>query len=395
MLEDGLSAGILSVGGNVVKVGVMPTPAVAYLVREMQADCGVVISASHNPYEYNGIKFFNGSGFKLDDAIEEDIEAIANGENGEDFGCSGHKIGRMLEQTDVALHSYVDYLIDGVNEDLSGMKIVVDCANGAAYLAAERVFEELGAETILMGNEPDGLNINDHVGSTHPGALRERVLKESADLGLAFDGDADRLIAVDGKGRIVDGDAMLYVCAKDMKEQGLLDNNTVTATVMSNIGLRLALEKEEIDLQIADVGDRYVLELMQRTGCILGGEQSGHIIFLDKNTTGDGLYAALRLLEAIKRSKMSLSELADGIHIYPQVLKNARVKNENKSTYLSDPEIRIAIEKIEKQLHGEGRILIRASGTEPLVRVMLEGDDQEYLDDTAGELADLIEKKLG
>jgi phosphoglucosamine mutase len=382
------------VGGNVIRAGVVPTPAIAHLVQQMKADCGVVISASHNPYEYNGIKFFNRDGFKLDDAIEDEIEALIRGS----FGAQarkGREIGRTLERAEDALHSYVDYLTQSVEERFGGLKIVIDCANGAASRAAPLVFEKLGAEAIFIGNTPDGMNINDKVGSTYPETLQKVVLREKADLGLAFDGDADRLIAVDEKGNIIDGDMLMYVCAKDMKDQGCLSGNLLTATVMSNIGLKVALEEAGIDLQLADVGDRYVLEMMRRTGSVLGGEQSGHIIFLDKNTTGDGLYAALRFTGALLREGVKASEAVRGIHIFPQVLVNARVRNENKNRYAEDEEIHATIDKIESQFAGEGRVLIRPSGTEPLVRVMIEGADQQQLNEAAQSLSALIEKKLG
>jgi phosphoglucosamine mutase len=395
MLESSLTAGILSMGGRVAKVGVIPTPAVAYLTRTAGADCGAVISASHNPFEYNGIKFFNGDGYKLDDAVEDEIEALVLG--GEDIGVrvTGAKLGCVREQSEDALRAYADYLLSGMKTDISDMKLVIDCANGAATHVAKRVFESLGVETVFIGCEPDGININAGVGSTHPAGLREAVKAEKADMGLAFDGDADRLIAADENGEIIDGDKIMYVCAYDMKKRNLLENNLLTATVMSNIGLRLALEREGIDLKLTDVGDRYVLESMRSTGSVLGGEQSGHIIFLKNNTTGDGLFAALRLLEAIKATGVAASEATAGIRIYPQVLKNARIKDENKNRYLHDSEICTAIERVERQMEGEGRVLIRASGTEPLVRVMLEGSDQTLLDQVAGELASLIEKKLG
>jgi phosphoglucosamine mutase len=395
MLEDGLSAGIQSMGGAVIKAGVAPTPAVAFLVRDMSADCGAVISASHNPFHYNGIKFFNGKGFKLDDSIEEEIEAIVLGEISADLHASGAKIGKASVHSGDALRRYVGYLIDGMDTSLKGVKVVVDCANGAASGAAGMLFEALGADLVMIGSDPDGVNINDGVGSTHPGAMQEAVVSSGADIGLAFDGDADRLIAADENGELIDGDKIMYICATHYKKRGILKGDLLTATVMSNIGLRIALGRAGVNLQIADVGDRYVLELMQRTGCVLGGEQSGHIIFLDRNTTGDGLYASLRLIEALAGMEARASDAAAAVRIYPQVLRNARVKNENKSAYLSDPEIGIANEKVEKKYSGEGRVLIRASGTEALVRVMIEGPDEAELERDAAELADLIEKKLG
>jgi phosphoglucosamine mutase len=395
MLEDGLSAGIQSMGGTVIKIGVAPTPAVAFLVRDMGADCGAVISASHNPFEYNGIKFFNGEGFKLDDSIEEEIESIALGGSSATLHASGANIGRAFARGDDALHRYVGHLANGMGVSLKGVKIVADCANGAAVNAVKMLFETLGAELIAIGDNPDGTNINDRVGSTHPRAMREAVIDTGADIGLAFDGDADRLIAADENGEIIDGDKIMYICASHYKRKGKLTGNLLAATVMSNIGLRIAAEREGIDLRLADVGDRYVLELMQRQGCVIGGEQSGHIIFLDQNTTGDGLYASLRLIEALADMNVRASDAAASVRIYPQILRNARVRNENKGAYLSDPEIGIAIEKIEKKYSGEGRVLIRASGTEPLVRVMIEGPDKIELERDAVGLVELIEKKLG
>jgi phosphoglucosamine mutase len=396
MIEDGLSAGIQSMGGTVVRAGVVPTPAIAFLVRDMGADCGVVISASHNPFEYNGVKFFNGDGFKLDDSIEKEIESIVQGGSAmAELPPSGPDIGTSSGREDDALHRYVAYLADGMKASLRGVRIVADCANGAASVAARMLFEALGADLITIGDRPDGTNINDGVGSTHPVAMREAVLSAGADIGLAFDGDADRLIAADENGELIDGDKVMYLCASHYRRQGKLTGDLLTATVMSNIGLRLALEREGVSLQLSDVGDRYVLELMKKTGCVIGGEQSGHIIFLDRNTTGDGLYASLRLIEALADMNMRASEAAAAVRIYPQALRNAKVKNENKGAYLSDPEIGIAIEKVEKKYSGEGRVLIRASGTEPLVRVMIEGPDAAELERDAEGLAELIEKKLG
>jgi phosphoglucosamine mutase len=360
----------------------------------MGADCGVVISASHNTFEYNGIKFFNSRGYKLDDAIENRIEEItlAGGLPGE--AAAAASIGVSRERGDDAIQRYADYIAKSVDCDISKLKIVVDCANGASYASAKAVFGMLGAQTYFIGNEADGTNINDGFGSTHPEALQAAVIARGADIGLAFDGDADRLIAVDEKGGIMDGDRIMYICAKHMKERGELAGNRVIATIMSNIGLRLAFEKEGIELGLADVGDRYVLELMQETGCVFGGEQSGHIIFLDKNTTGDGLFAGLRLIEALALSGRKASEASDGLTIYPQVLRNAKVRNEHKQTFRADPEIAIAIEKIEALMKGEGRVLVRPSGTEPLVRVMIEGADAALIKREADSLAELIEKKL-
>jgi phosphoglucosamine mutase len=382
-------------GGNVIKVGVLPTPAIAYLVKYYKADAGVVISASHNTFEYNGIKFFNGEGFKLDDDIEDQIEEIIV----RDLEINGHiigdRLGKCLEAEDDALELYKKFLKSTMDVRLDGMKVVLDCANGAAYKVADKVFKELGAEVIIIANEPNGININDHCGSTHPERLQEAVIKNNANMGLAFDGDADRLIAVDEKGKIVDGDKTIYICAKMLKETGQLTENLVTATVMSNLGFHKALEKIGCNVEITGVGDRYVLESMMKTGCIIGGEQSGHIIFLNHTTTGDGILSALQLIKAVKLSGKEISSLADEVTIYPQVLINANIKNENKKKYNKDLVITEEVKKVEDQMAGEGRVLVRPSGTEPLVRVMIEGKNINYITKLAEDLAELITKRLG
>ena len=395
MLEDAMSAGILAVGGNVIKVGVLPTPAVAYLVKYYQADVGVVISASHNPFEYNGIKFFNCEGFKLDDEIEDEIEDIILRDIDVNSHITGDKLGRCLEADDDALAIYARYLTGTIDCRLDGIRLVLDCANGAAYKVAETVFKELGAEVYVMGNHPDGLNINDGCGSTHPERLQQEVRRRGAFMGLAYDGDADRLIAIDERGRIIDGDKVICICTKMLKETGRLKDNKVTATVMSNIGFHKYIEAMGCTVDVTAVGDRYVLESMINTGCVIGGEQSGHIIFLDHSTTGDGILSSLQLVKAVLESGRKPSELSDEIEIYPQVLKNAKIKNENKSKYINDPEIRAAIKKVEDEMEGSGRVLIRPSGTEPLVRVMLEGQDVEYITGLAQELAKLLTRRFG
>lgn len=395
LLENAITSGILSMGGNVINVGVLPTPAIAYLVSYMKADAGVVISASHNTYEFNGIKFFNSKGFKLDDDIEDEIEDIIVRDMDVNGHIEGDKLGRCIKAEDDAIALYGDFLKSTIDTDITGMKMVIDCANGASYKVAEKVLKDLGAEVIVMGNEPDGVNINACCGSTHPEALQKRVIEEQADIGLAFDGDADRLISVDEKGRIVDGDKMIYICAKMLKDQGKLYDDKVTVTVMSNLGFHKAIEKIGAKADVTQVGDRYVLESMLKTGCVIGGEQSGHIIFLNHSTTGDGILSALQLLSALKRSGRKLSELADEVTIYPQVLKNARIKNENKRKYDKDPEIAAEIKRVEEIMAGEGRVLIRPSGTEPLVRVMLEGKDVEVITKLAEGLATLLTKRMG
>lgn len=394
MLEDAISAGILAMGGNVIKIGVLPTPAVAYLVRHYHADAGIVISASHNPFEYNGIKFFNSEGFKLDDEIEDEIEDIILRNTDVHSHITGELLGRCLEAKEDALSLYAEFLKGTIDINLVGMKLVIDCANGASYQVAGRVFRELGAQVIVLSNEPNGHNINEQCGSTHPEKLQAAVLREKAHIGLAFDGDADRLIAVDEKGQVLDGDRMIYICAKMLKQTGKLKDNRVTATVMSNIGFHKAVEAFGGVVDTTQVGDRYVLESMLKTGCVIGGEQSGHIIFLNHTTTGDGILSALQLLKAVKISGKKPSQLAEEVTIYPQILKNAKIKNENKKKYMEHPEIKAEIEKMEKMMGGKGRILIRPSGTEPLVRVMLEGEDIEQITNLAESLASIITKHL-
>ncbi len=394
MLEDAISAGILSMGGDVIKAGVLPTPGVAYMVRKLHADAGVVISASHNPYEYNGIKFFNSEGFKLDDALEDEIEAMVSGKKEIPAGPSGSGLGRIRHGEKPAAEIYGEFVRSTAGVRLDGMKLVLDCANGAASAIAEDVFAALGADVTVICNEPDGININDGCGSTHTEKLCRKVIEEKADIGLAFDGDADRLIAVDETGTPVDGDRVISICAKLLQEEGTLKNDTVTVTVMSNLGFHKRAEELGMKVDITAVGDRYVLESMRKTGCVIGGEQSGHIIFLQHSTTGDGMIAALQLLRACVRSGRPLSELAAEMTIYPQVLKNAKVKNENKYNYMNDAEVRAAIEAAEKKMAGEGRVLIRPSGTEPLVRVMLEGSDTDKIENLAAEIAELIEARL-
>lgn len=395
MLEDSLSSGVLSMGGNVIKVGVLPTPAIAFLVRYLHADAGVVISASHNSFEHNGIKFFNSDGFKLDDDLEEEIEDIITRDLDVSSHITGDRLGRVVEQKNDAMALYVDFLKQTISADLRGMEIAVDCANGAASQVAEKVFTDLGAKLHIIHNRPDGVNINRSCGSTHPEDLQEAVRKTGASVGLAFDGDADRLIAVDEKGNVVDGDRTMYICTKMLQETGALPFDLVTTTVMSNIGFHKAVEALGLKTDVTQVGDRYVLERMLKTGCVIGGEQSGHIIFRNHTTTGDGILSALQLLQAMKLAGRPLSELAEEVTLYPQVLKNAKVRNENKKRLEKDKEIAEAIRAVEERLHGEGRVLIRPSGTEPLVRVMIEGKNQDEITLLAENLARLIARNLG
>ena len=394
MLESALTAGILAVGGNVIRAGVIPTPAIAYLAKYYKADAGIVISASHNTFEYNGIKFFNGEGYKLDDDIEEEIEDIIISSIDVNSHITGELIGRCLDASEDTAELYAAHLLETVDFRLDGIKVALDCANGASYRIAPKVYEALGAEVIVTGNEPNGININDGCGSTHPEKLSVLVQKTGAQVGLAFDGDADRLIVVDEKGNVIDGDRVIAICARMLKEQGRLAENKATVTVMSNIGFHKAMEESGIDVDVTGVGDRYVLEQMLKSGCVIGGEQSGHIIFREYTTTGDGILSSLQFMEAVLASGRKISEMASEIQIFPQVLVNARVKNENKKKYSNDPQIAAAIEEIEKKMEGNGRVLIRPSGTEPLVRVMIEGDDEVVLDQMARGLADLIEEKF-
>jgi phosphoglucosamine mutase len=392
MLECALTAGLTSVGAEVISVGIIPTPAVAYLTRLYQADAGVMISASHNPVEYNGIKFFDKDGYKLPDEVEDRIENIIKEKN-ELPSPIGTGIGTRKEYTN-SHRDYIEFLKSTIDGDLKGMKIVIDCAYGASSTVAPILFKELGAEVILYGAEPIGDKINVNCGSTHPEKLQQLVIKNGADIGLAFDGDADRLIAVDEKGNVIDGDHIMAICAIDLKKKGRLKNNTVVATVMSNIGFEIALKEQGINLIRTKVGDRYVLEEMIKGRYSIGGEQSGHIIFLDDNTTGDGEITALKLCSILKESGKKLSELAACMVTYPQVLINAKVKNELKNAYLEDEEIKREIKNLEREMKGEGRVIIRPSGTEPLVRVMVEGKDYNKISQMAKELAELIERKL-
>ncbi|MFZ5649909.1 MAG: phosphoglucosamine mutase [Bacillota bacterium] len=388
MLEAALTAGICSAGVDVLRVGILPTPAVAYLTRVLGASGGVVISASHNPVEDNGIKYFGPSGYKLPDSAEEEIESFVK-DSSSIPSPAGAGVGRCIDIAD-ATDRYVEFLKKSAPVDLSGLTIVVDCANGAAFRVAPRVLEELGAHVIPIFNHPDGLNINKGCGSTHLGALQERVAKAGADLGLACDGDADRVLAVDSKGRMVDGDQIMVICARHLKSCGALAKNTVVATVMSNMGLHLALRESGINVLETRVGDRYVLEECLRTGATFGGEQSGHILFLEHNTTGDGLLTALNLLTVIKAQGKPLDELAAQMEKLPQILENVRVGNKN--AVMSSPILYDAIRTAEESLNGQGRVLVRPSGTEPLVRVMAEGRDMRELRGLVDRLVTVVSK---
>ena len=393
MLANALMAGACSVGANAVYVGVVPTPAVAYLTRKYHMDAGVVISASHNPVEFNGIKFFDANGYKLPDAMEDEIEAIIKNDMKDLTFPTGTGIGSITYQTD-AREDYVKHATEAIPVDLHGMKIVADCAEGASYYTYIEALKTLGAEVVAIHNTPDGTNINANCGSTHMEELMERVKAEKANVGLAFDGDADRLLAVDENGNKVDGDQIMGIVGNYLKEQKKLKKDTIVATVMSNLGFFLMGEKQGIHMEQTKVGDRYVLERMRQIGANLGGEQSGHIIFLDENTTGDGLLSALHLLQVLAETKKPLSELAAIMEVLPQALVNAKVPNDKKNSYMENPQIADAINALTKKFAGEGRVLIRPSGTEPLVRVMIEGKDQKQIQEEAEKLAALIEKVM-
>ena len=393
MLANALMAGVCSVGANAVYVGIVPTPAVAYLTRKNHMDAGVVISASHNPVEFNGIKFFDANGYKLPDAMEDEIEAIIKNDMKDLAFPTGTEIGSITYRTD-AREDYVKHATEAIPVDLHGMKIVADCAEGASYYTSVEALKLLGADVVAIHNNPDGTNINAGCGSTHMEELMERVKAEKADVGLAFDGDADRLLAVDEKGNKVDGDQIMGIVGNYLKEQKKLKKDTIVATVMSNLGFFLMGEKQGIHMEQTKVGDRYVLERMRQIGANLGGEQSGHVIFLDENTTGDGLLSALHLLQVLVDTKKPLSELATIMEVLPQALVNAKVPNDKKNSYMENPQIADAIDALTKKFAGEGRVLIRPSGTEPLVRVMIEGRNQNRIQEEAEKLAALIESAM-
>ncbi len=391
MLEAALAAGITSVGVDAVRIGVIPTPGVAFLCRKMDVAAGVMISASHNPVEDNGIKFFDKSGFKLSDAVEDEIEALYRNELDKIERPVGIGVGRIYDDYE-AIRIYQDFLISTAPCRFDGLRIVVDCGFGAAYDLAPRVLRSLGAEVIALHDDNDGSRINVKCGSTHTGILQKEVVASGADLGIAHDGDADRLIAVDEAGHIVDGDQIITVCGLSMKREGKLKNNKVAVTVYSNLGLIQAFKKNQVEVAITANGDRYVLEAMQKQDLVLGGEQSGHIIFLDKNSTGDGILTALQLISVVAKSRERLSTLAAQMLRSPQVLENVRVSR--KDGWEQNKAIKEAVKAAEEHLRGEGRIFVRASGTEPLIRVMAEGPDEAELGRIVREVAEVIKKEL-
>lgn len=394
MLKSAIVSGICSMGAQAIVLGIMPTPALAYLTRYYNADAGIVISASHNPFEFNGIKFFNSGGYKLPDHIEDKIEEITLDRmfgfpqiEGKDIGTESFEVN--------AVEDYLSYVKSTIDTDLKGLKIALDCANGAAYKIAPEILRRLGAQVFVYEDKPNGININDKCGSTYINNVSKLTREMKADIGLAFDGDADRLLACDENGDLIDGDKILAITGLQMKKEGRLKGNTIVVTVMTNIGFDIMAANEGINIIKTKVGDRYVLEEMLKNGCALGGEQSGHIIFLDHNTTGDGIITALQLLRCMKLTDKKLSELSKVMRTFPQVLVNAKVKNENKYTYLEDKIIADMCRQLENEFQNEGRVLIRPSGTEPIIRVMIEGKELNVITERAKQLASVIEQRLG
>ncbi|MGT9031911.1 phosphoglucosamine mutase [Enterococcus faecalis] len=392
MLEQALIAGLLSVGIEVFQLGVISTPGVAYLTRLQKASAGVMISASHNPAEDNGIKFFGADGFKLVDDQEAEIEALLDAEEDTLPRPSAEGLG-SLDEFPEGLLKYSQFLVQSIPGDLADMTVCLDAANGATATAVNRVFADLETDFYTMGTSPNGLNINDGVGSTHPEALAEMVVEKGADAGLAFDGDGDRIIAVDELGRIIDGDKIMYICAKYLAEKKRLKKDTIVTTVMSNLGFHKAVEEIGLKDVVTQVGDRYVVEEMRKNDYNFGGEQSGHMIFLDYNTTGDGMLSGIQLLNVMKQTGKKLSELADEVTIYPQKLVNIRVTDKNGA--MEVPAIKAVVEQAEAEMNGEGRILVRPSGTEPLLRVMAEAPTQEKVDYYVDKIAEVVRAEIG
>ena len=390
MLENALAAGLCSVGADVVTLGVVPTPAVAFLIGKLKADAGIMISASHNPCEFNGIKIFSGDGFKLPDALEEQIEAIVL-DHIDTYDCpTGGGVGSITREED-AVDLYIQHIKSTVPYALDGMKIALDCANGSASRTAERLYTELGAECYMLHDKPNGTNINDKCGSTHMESLKQFVLDNGLDAGIAFDGDADRCLAVDDLGSEIDGDQVLAICGTDLHDRGLLDGNTLVATVMSNLGLHLFVKEKGLTLLCTDVGDRNVLEQMEAGNFVLGGEQSGHTIFRRYATTGDGELTALQLLAVVHKSGQKASQLASMCSRYPQVLVNVPIASkEKKEAIMASQQLLDAVAQVEGELGGNGRVLVRPSGTEPLIRVMVEAKEEGDALSFAEKLANII-----
>lgn len=394
MLEGALIAGLCSVGANVKLLGVVPTPAVAYLVRKYNADAGIMISASHNPYEFNGIKIFSSQGYKLPDELEEKIEAIIL-DGAVPYTIPAHEDLGTVETIETAADEYIDYVASTVEYDLTGLEIALDCSNGSSSRTAEKLFTRLGAKVHMLFDNPDGVNINTNCGSTHMETLMAYVKDHKLDGGLAFDGDADRCLAVDNNGDLVDGDFIIAICAADLKSQGKLKKNAVVGTVMTNMGFNRFCDENGMTFVATAVGDRYVLEEMLKEGYNIGGEQSGHVIYLDYATTGDGQLTGAHLMSLLNRRQAKLSSIATLMERFPQVLVNVKISNEGKARFKTDEVIKETNERISEILKGRGRILVRASGTEPLVRVMLEGEDYDEIDKLAHEMADVVKERLG
>ncbi len=393
MLAAAIGAGLCSVGADVLIIDVVPTPAVAFLVKEYDYDAGVMISASHNPCEYNGIKIFQGNGYKLPDEPENEIEEIILDETKVPPVVLGGDVGK-ISFSSKAVDDYIFHLAMTADGDFKGMKIALDCANGSASVTARALFTRLGAKCCIINETPNGTNINENCGSTHLEQLQKFVVENKCDIGFAFDGDADRLLVVDENGEVVDGDKIIAVCSKFMKENNKLKNNTAVVTVMSNMGFFKFCEKNDINCVKTKVGDRYVLEEMVKNGFVIGGEQSGHIIFLDYATTGDGQMSAIQVLNVLKSTGKKISELASEMQVYPQVLINVRVSNFGKARLDKDEEVQLAIREASEELGDTGRVLVRVSGTEPLVRVMLEGEDYNQIKSLAESIAKVIEERL-
>lgn len=393
MLAAAIGAGLCSVGADVLIIDVVPTPAVAFLVKEYDYDAGVMISASHNPCEYNGIKIFQGNGYKLPDELENEIEEIILDETKLPPVVLGGDVGK-ISFSSKAVDDYIFHLAMTADGDFKGMKIALDCANGSASVTARALFTRLGAKCCIINETPNGTNINENCGSTHLEQLQKFVVENKCDIGFAFDGDADRLLVVDENGEVVDGDKIIAVCSKFMKENNKLKNNTAVVTVMSNMGFFKFCEKNGINCVKTKVGDRYVLEKMVKNGYAIGGEQSGHIIFLDYATTGDGQMSAIQVLNVLKSTGKKISELASEMQVYPQVLINVRVSNFGKARLDKDEEVQLAIREASEELGDTGRVLVRVSGTEPLVRVMLEGEDYNQIKSLAESIAKVIEERL-
>lgn len=393
MLEGALIAGLCSVGANVKLLGVVPTPAVAYLIGKYKADAGIMISASHNPYEFNGIKIFSEEGYKLPDDLEEQIEAIVL-DNVKPYSIAKNENLGTVQVLEDAADDYIEHVVSSIDYDLSGMEIALDCSNGSSSRTAEKLFSKLGAKCHMLFDKPDGININKDCGSTHVENLKKYVIDHKLDAGLAFDGDADRCLAVDDRGQLVDGDYIIAIIAADMKSRGVLKKNTVVGTVMTNMGFNKFCEANGMHFVSTKVGDRYVLEAMLQEGYNIGGEQSGHVIILDYGTTGDGQLTGATLLSLINRRSARLSSIATLMERYPQVLINVNVSNEGKLNFYTDKEIKAEIKRVTDILGDRGRILVRVSGTEPLVRVMLEGEDLEEISNLANETAALVRERL-